>query len=534
MKSRFHKRGILTSVLVGLVGINTLMQAQVGGPRLVVGITVDQLRTDYLDYLQSMFSEKGFKRLINRGVYLRDVDFRRSVNNSATAAAVVYTGNWPGSTGLSTSKSYDPQTQRSVDKLTDSKYPGNYTSDGYSPAGLRLSTIADEIMIDGGGLSNIYSIAPDAQTAIVMSGHAGSGAAWIDDNNGKWASTTYYKKFPQPLATANQYRSLSTRIDTITWKPSRAINSYPGLPLHKKYYSFSHTFPRSDRDAFRRFKVSAPVNQEITDAAIECLKQLGLGKGAAIDMLNLSYTAAPWTEVRDGDVRIELEDTYLRLDDQIGRLLDEIDRTVGLDNVVVILSSTGYYDEATTNDPKYQIPGGEISLKRMESLLNSYLSARHGNGDYVNGVHDDRLYLSAKAIESKGLRIEEIRQEAREFLQKMSGISSAVTIDEIFTGSTPEAESLQLRVDPKEGSDIILSYTPGWTVVNDISYPQTKQPVRYSQALTPAILMAPGIISEEISTPVDATAIAPTVSSVLHIRSPNGAISRPHPLRVKK
>lgn len=530
------KRKLLTSaVLVSLVGINTVMQAQTGRPRLVVGIMVDQLRTDYLDYLQGMFSDRGFRRLIDRGVYMRDVDFRQSVSDPATAAAVVFTGNWPSATGLPSPTLYDPSTKRSIPTLLDSSVPGNYTAEGYSPSGLRLSTISDEIAIDGMGLSSIYSIAPDAQASLVMSGHAGTSAVWIDDNSGKWASTTYYKNFPQPLAIKNQHSPLSQRIDTICWRPSRPLASYPGLPPQKKYYPFSHTFSRSDRDVWRQFKTSAPVNREVTDAAIDVIRQLRPGtSGQAIDVLNIGYTAAPWKEVRDGDFRIELEDTYLRLDDQLGRLLDEIDRTVGLDNTVVWLSSTGYYDDAIADNPKYRLPGGDFSMKRAESLLNSYLSARHGNGDYVEAVHDGQVWLDHKAIESKGLNAADVRSESREFLMKMSGVEKARTLDDILSATGTEGDALRLRVDPKHSGDIFIEFAPGWTVVDDLSYPVSKRPVRTGQVLTPGFIMAPNVTREEITTPVDATAIAPTVTSTLHIRSPNGSIHRPLPLKRSK
>ena len=525
---------LITTVLIGLVGINTIVQAQgtAGRPRLVVGIVVDQLRTDYLDDLRDPFGEKGFKRLMKQGVFMRDVDFRKTAGDAATATAVIYTGAWPSQNGLSAATRYDISTRRSVPILSDAGTLGNYTTEGYSPAGLRLSTIADEIAVDGIGLPAIYSISTDPQQAVVMSGHAGKGAAWIDDATGRWATTTYYPDFPQPFRTANQYNPLSKRIDTLVWKPSRALSVYPGIPPQKKYYPFSHTFPRSDRDSYRRFKTSAPANEMVAEMATECLKGLKLGSnGGGIDMLNIGLTAAPYKDVRDGDFRVELEDTYLRLDGVIGRLLDEIDRTAGLDNTVVYLTGTGYYNDATIDDARYRIPTGELRLKRVKSLLNSYLSAKYGNGDYVLGIHGTELYLDHSAIEGKRLDPAEIRRESRDFLVKMSGVETARTLDDILGSGSVETESLRLRVDPKNSGDIFLTVTPGWAVTDDLTYPGSTHPVRTGEILTPAFIMGADVPVTEIGTPVDASAIAPTVTSILHIRSPNGAVSRPLTLR---
>ena len=76
---------LATSVLVGLATLGAAAQADPARPRLVVGIVVDQLRTDYIEYLQSYFGERGFRTLLTDGVYMRDVDFRASRLDAASA-----------------------------------------------------------------------------------------------------------------------------------------------------------------------------------------------------------------------------------------------------------------------------------------------------------------------------------------------------------------------------------------------------------------------------------------------------------------
>ena len=523
---------LVTSVLFGLAAMNTMLQADNTRPRLVVGIVVDQLRTDYLEYLKELFGDNGFNRLMDKGVYMRDVDFRKSVSDAASATAVAYTGSWPATNGVVADMIFDHSAKRRVPTLAAKDCNGVGTTDAYSPTALRLSTISDELAIDGAGLGLIYSVAADPQQAVIMAGHAGNSAAWICDNTGKWASSTYYRDFPSPLARINNYSPLARRIDTIQWKPSRKLDEYPGVPAQKRYYPFRYTFPTADRDVYRRFKTSAPANSEVTDAAIACLESLSLGKrGDAIDMLNIGYTAAPFKYVKDGDYRIELEDTYLRLDSQIVRLFEAIDRQVGLDNTMIFLTSTGYYDDATADSPNYRIPSGDFSLKRAESLLNSYLSARHGNGDYIETIIDGEIFLDRRLIENSRLSLSSIREEAREFLTKMSGVAAAYTLDEIPSGKNDTLETLRLTADPKNSGDIFLEFVAGWNIISDNTYPQTVRSVRYGTPLTPAFIMAPSLQPLEINTPVEATVIAPTVCSNLHIRSPNGAGEKPAALR---
>lgn len=521
---------LITSVLFGLVTINTVVQADPSRPRLVVGIVVDQLRTDYIEYLQSQFGERGFKRLMKDGLYARNVDFHARNLDLASATAMLYTGSYPAKTGVPSAQIFNPEQLKNTPALYDASTLGNFTDDAFSPASLRLSTISDELAIDGGGLPAIYAFASDPQQAIIMAGHAGTGASWINDETGNWATTTFYKELPTPLSTRNYGNSLSSRIDTMQWKPSVPIEDFIGLPAHKRAYPFRYTFPRSDRNVYRMFEQSALANTEITDVAIDMIRSMSLGKrGDVVDMLNLAYTAAPFEYAKDGDPRAELQDTYIRLDSQLGRLFDAIDRYVGLDNTLVWVWSTGYFNDGSAIDPKYKVPTGEFSTKRASSLLNSYLSARHGNGDYIVAFHDGHLYLDHKVLESKRLDAALVAEDVRSFLCKMSGVADAFTLQDILSPSTPELEDLRLSIDPKNGGDVYVEFNPGWTVTDDTVYPSVSKIVRNSMVLSPAFIMGAETAPRVISEPVDATALSPTVAGILRIRSPNGAQSHAIP-----
>lgn len=519
---------LLGSLIMGLMTINVAVATDAARPRLVVGIVVDQLRTDYLLYLQGLFGESGFKRLMKEGLYLQHVDFKADMNDPVAPTALLYTGNHANASGIPSARLFRVGESALTPVLEDRNSMGNFTRESLSPVNLRISTISDEVAIDGGGLTSVYAIAPDAQQAIIMAGHAGNCALWINDTDGKWSSTAYYRDFPDFITRRNQRNPLSSRLDTLSWRPLLPLDRYPGVPAQKRHYPFGYTFPLSDRDVYRRFKVSAPVNTEVTDVAIDALDNLRLGtREDGIDMLSVAYTAAPYKYVSDGDCRLELEDTYLRLDAQLGRLLQAIDRKVGLNNALIFLSSTGYYDDATPDDPKYHIPTGDVSLKRVESLLNSYLSAKYGNADYVSAIYGNQIYFDPRALESRTLALDRAQTEARDFLVKMSGIADARTLGQILSDTSEEGMRQRCGIDPKTAGDIFLTYLPGWNVVDDIRYPTTTTPVRAGMVSTPFFLLAPDVKAETIGIPVDAAVLAPTITSALHIRSPNGASRRP-------
>ncbi len=526
-------RRLLTSLVVGLAAANAATGTTPVRPRLVVGIMVDQLRTDYIDYLRDLFGEKGFNRLLNNGVYFKDVDFKAPVKDAAAGTALIYSGTYPSINGIPGAKVYDPEKKELRSPLHDPNALGNFTDETYSPVGLRVSTLADELAVDGAGLGYIFSLAPDPEQAIIMAGHAGSSAFWIDSNSGKWSSTTYYRENPKTIRNRNTNASISSRLDTLQWRPLLPLEKYPALPAQKKFFPFSYRFPKGDRNVFSRFKDSPLVNTEVTDVAIDYLNTLKLGnRGDVIDMLNVAYTAEPWAYTADGDSRLELEDTYLRLDRQIGRLLEAIDSGVGLHNTVIFLSSTGYYADPSSYDEKYNLPGGTFSTKRATSLLNAYLSAKHGGGQYVKAMHEGGIYLDHATLEQHQTDPAEAAREARDFLCRMAGVAEARTYREILAAASPETEARRLSLDPRTAADLYLSFTPGWNVVDDLKYPPSSSMTRDMAVNTPAIIMAPGVEKKQtVSSPVDAAAIAPTLAGLIRIRAPNGASTRPLLLR---
>lgn len=517
----------VTGMLMGLVTINTMVAAGHTRPRLILGIVVDQLRTDYLEFLQETFGKDGFNKLKDNGLYFKDIDFRQTVEDAPSATAVVFTGAWPKYTGIPSALVYDSSSRKTTGVLSDPNYKGVNTLSGYSPESLQLSTITDEIAIENRGTGYLYSIAADPQQAVIMSGHAGKGAVWIDDNSGRWASTSYYHDFPSVIAQYDRISPLSSRIDTIVWKPLLNLERYPEIPQLKKQSSFRYNFPRNERNVYIKFKNSPRGNEELTDAAIACLKSMSFGQGESVDMLNLAYSVAPYPYSYEGDSKLELEDAYIRLDGELARLFEEVDRRVGLDNTLIFLTSTGYYNDNKADEKKYRIPTGEFSLKRAESLLNSYLSALYGNGDYVESTTDGKITLNRKLIEEKRLSVQSVREISRDFLLKMSGVSDAFTIDDILGTGGMGRRNQWLSIDPKHGSDIYLEFTPGWTVIDDTKSEVKKTTVKYGQTRTPAFIMGPNIRKGTVSEGIDATILAPTITSALHIQAPNGSREKP-------
>ena len=150
-------------------------------------------------------------------------------------------------------------------------------------------------------------------------------------------------------------------------------------------------------------------------------------------MLNLGYTLLPFGYAREADTRAELMDSYLRLDRDLANLFDAIDRKgPGMDNTLVFVAGTPLTQRTRRDDEKWGIPFGEFSSKKAVSLLNMYLMALYGNGEWVNGYYNGHLYLNHKLIKERDIDAKAIRRESAGFLTRMSGVSNAWTIDDVI------------------------------------------------------------------------------------------------------
>lgn len=523
-----------------VAGVAALGMSAADAPqaRLLVSIVVDGLDSDYLDLLRERFGQGGFRRLERDGAVILNAEYGPGID-AAAATATVMTGASPSRTGIAGNTRFDREQLRAVETYADASVLGNFTGTGYSPSALKVSTIADEARIAAGGTNVVYAVAPTAAQAIALAGHAANAALWIDPETGNWASSTYYKEMPVTVATRNRTLPMSARLDTMSWTPSLAPELYPALPDHLQRYPFRYVFPRGNTSRLDMFLSSPLVNREVTTIASDLLGAMRVGQHEGVtDVLNIGYTLTPYTYGKNTDNRPELMDAYIKLDRELEKLFADIDRRVGPGNTVVLLAATPPSGRSRRDDEQYGIPSGEFSTRKAASLLNMYLIAVYGNGDYVAGFHRGHFYLNHKTIKDKSLDGREVRKQAASFLVRMTGVDRVHTIDDVLEGHAGETpEALRRNVSVGTAGDLLVKVLPGYEIVDDYisALPAGHTPMveRSAGTTAPVFIMAPSVASQTIGTPVDARSIAPAVCRLLRIRSPNGASQAPLYLQKK-
>lgn len=523
---------IITSLVAVLTITSVHAQTTVREtPKLVIGITIDQLRGDYLELFQNTFTERGFKRLLNQGLVYQNIKFDFPYLDDVSAIAAIYTGAPPFYNGITGNEKYQISNKQVAPTFSDNNYLGNYTQDKVSPLAIKTSTITDELKIASNGSADVYSFAPNISQALATAGIRGNGAFWVDNYTGKWASTTFYDSF---YWTVDQDNRSGADFSTTAWNMwwSSLLNTgdykaFANIPGENKV--FNHN-TGADKQTYILAKKTPAVNENVRKTAVKLLEKAELGKRLSPDFLSLTFYAGNYPGI--SDYSTEIQDVYARLDREIEKLLDEVDRTVGLKNALIFVASTGYYN-STDADYKsgINIPERIFYINRCEALLNMYLMAIYGrDNQWVDKFYNGQIYLNRKLIEEKNISLQEIQDKAAEFVSEFTGVQEVYTSYQIQHGQwNPVMEYYKNGYIKESSGDLFVELQPGYYIVNEQDKSVEKKQVRNNAVVCPVIFFGNNIKPAKVKRTIKATEIAPTVTYVMRIRSPNAAKEDPLP-----
>jgi len=502
---------------------NISAQAQKQVPRMVINIAVDGLRSDLLEAFMPLYGEHGFKEILSNGIVYTHAQYPNEDISRASSLATLATGAVPYDHGIIDEYWLNRATLRPVYCIDDEKYAGLQTTNRFSPAKLSVSTIGDELKVATQGKSMVFSIAPFSDAAIISAGHAADGAFWIDPQTGMWASTTYYgQELPQWVTIANN-KPLSKTIPTTVWKPCTELSGNFCYFLSGGIKEpFAHTF-KGDK-AYSAFTTSSLVNEHVYSLAKSCLTYTTIGIDDAPDYMALTFYAGGFEHKPLSDCAMEIQDTYVRLDQVLSDLIRETDDKVGRGNTLFVLTSTGTTEEETTNLSDYRIPTGNFYINRTANIINMMLMAVYGQGNYVEATYDNQIYLNHKLIESKQLNFTEVLDRCQELLLQSEGVKDAYSAQRLLMGAwTPGISKMRNSYNPRLSGDLIVQVAPGWYLVNETT--QQQKLTRESYLNFPICIYGLNLTSKTVETPVTTDCVAATLASIMRIRAPNACHS---------
>jgi hypothetical protein len=408
--------------------------------------------------------------MLTEGAFYTNASYSFTPVDRASAAASLSTGTTPYYHGVTGEEWLDRSTLRPVRAVHDPRQ-------GYSPRQLGTSTLGDELKVASNGVSKVFAFAATPENAILSAGHAADGAAWIQ--SGKWVITNYY----EPL---NQWLRGYTRLYSPTVDKLATPNT--------------------------NYKTQ---NSNVTDIAVECLKNSGMALDDKTDLLSIGYSVAPHME------------GYVALDRTIAQLVDSVSKRVPLDRVLFVLTSTGSarVENEQNNNGKYRIPTGKFDIQRTVNLLNMYLGATFGTAQYVETVYQNQLFLDHKLLERKNINMSDLLRRAQEFIMQLSGVRHVYTASQLTTSDSNQLERIRNGFNVEKCGDLMIEIAPGWELVNESNHTSTTS--RVSNIPFPIIFFGAGVKAQRIQTPVTADAIAPTIARIIRIRAPNACSAEP-------
>jgi predicted AlkP superfamily pyrophosphatase or phosphodiesterase len=512
-------------------------------PKLIVQVVVSQMRYDYLQRYSEKLSDDGFKHLVAEGAFCKNARFNYLLTQSRPGMATIATGTTPSVHGIVSNKWFSRSTNAEIDAVADDKCTtigGSFFSGKFSPKNLITSTYGDEIrMVDP--RSKVVGISLDPASAILTSGHNANGVFWIDNERGKWVSSSYYlEMLPAWVDTFNS-KGLADIYINREWQLLNDISKYDEAdttmikePAAKK--RITAKLKKLVQGIIEPKKVtkdysvlhSNPFGNIYTkDFAIAAIIGEGLGKDDHTDLLTVTFTPNRNIGQKFGPHSIEMEDAFLRLDKEMAHFIAFLNHEIGRQNYLLIFTS----DQGVASTPEHleksKIPGGYFDPRQAMALLSSYLNVVYGVSTWVSGYHEKQIFLNRRLMEDSNLNPEEVQTRVANFMLQFTGVANAATGQTLQSGNFTNGvfEKFQNSYNQRRSGDVLINLEPGW-VERDGNVTSANSSYSYDTHV-PLIFYGWKMKRRQILNPVNMSDIAPTISTLIGISWPNGATGKP-------
>jgi len=551
-------------LIAGLVLVATTVGLATAGdhtntptPRLIVQITVDQMRGDLPTRYRDRLGDGGLKWLLEHSVRYANAHFAHANTETIVGHACLATGAEPRVHGMVANVWFDRSLGRLVYNIedadehlltagadVDAKTEIDPTQraakvEGRSPSALLVSTFGDELSILTAGRASVFGVSVKDRGAVSMAGHTGT-AYWFSKASGEFVTSSYYMDGYPEWVTSFNAANYPRRYADMEWTLLHERTSYrygdaDDKPWETAMPGFGRVFPHpygaADGKLYNTLLTLSPAGDELTlDFALELLDREGLGTDEVPDYLAISFSSTDYVGHIFGPSSLEAEDNLLRLDRTIARLLAALDEKVGLDSTVVVLSADHGGPEA---------PGALTELGLRTSYVEpdtwdrtpaiEALKKRFGVGEeLIDQYFHPYVYLNREFIAAEGLDQAEVESAVAEVLTDFDGVALAVSSTALRRGNLPETPILRSvlnNFNPKRSGDIYVVFEPH-RFINDfdgLTVACTHGSPWSYDTFVPVMVAAPGVSPRTVYRRISPLDIAPTLAALVGAKPPSGA-----------
>jgi len=548
---KIRKSSVMLMTALAVLSWITLASAASDPPRLVLQITVDQLRGDLPGRYADRLTEGGFRYLMEKGTWYIDAHYQHANTETAVGHATLATGADPSRHGIVANDWINQKTGAFVYNTEDEHHHiigrEPKAHEGVSPRNLTASTFADELVVYNGGRSRVFSVSVKDRGAILPGGHTGK-AFWFSKSNGNFVTSTYY--YDDYPAWVKQWNA-SKPADAFKGKSWELLNdrsTYVHGQLDDRPYEadlkpLGRIFPHplgGDTKYFYLLLTLTPMGDVLTLDFVKALvenEKLGQNDKGVPDYLQISFSSTDYIGHLFGPSSLETEDNILRLDRTLAELFQFIDEKIGLDHTLIVLSA----DHGAPEAPEYMdtlgLSTGRFAFDwfKTEGPLTEALQKKFGRDDLISGHSHPYLYLNLEAISSAGLDLSKVERFVADELMKIPGIAYALTRSDLLAGritESPIQNQIRRSFHPTRSGNIHMVPEQYWFLHSTEEAEKMGigsiaaihgSPWAYD-TYVPIFFVGSGVPAQIIGRRVAPTDIAPTLAAYLGVKPPSGSV----------
>jgi predicted AlkP superfamily pyrophosphatase or phosphodiesterase len=543
-------------VSIGLC--SSVVSAATKKPRLILQITVDQLRGDLPTRYYEQLGEGGFKYLLKKGVVYTDAHHDHANTETIVGHATLATGAYPSAHGMVANLWFDRSTGQTTYNIEDADYqlltsgagvdskteidPTQRAAktEGRSPNAILVSTFADELLTYSDGKSKVFGVSVKDRGAVAMAGHGGK-AFWFSKATGEFVTSNYYyDRYPLWVETWNDQQPTHFYSGK-SWQLLHELASYTFADSDDRPWEtdlagfgrvFPHSFGSADDKYFTTKLTISPAGDALTlDFAKTLLVEEELGKDGVTDYLSISFSSTDYVGHVFGPSSLEAEDNILQLDRKLAELFTFIDREVGLKNTLIVLSA----DHGSPDTPGYlkshNIPAGYVDPDSWdkEAAITRIKKQFDIKGELIEKFEHPYLYLSKSVINDQSIDQSALAAAVIGELSSFEGVSQAISSAALQGGDLPDTavvRAVRNNFHPKRSGDIYIVFKANW-FINDfdglVVAATHGSPWQYD-TFVPVMFAGSSIKPSQVSRRIHTVDIARTLSAYVGAKPPSGAV----------
>ena len=529
-----------------LAGCTTTGEPPAGKPKLVVFLVVDGLPQRQVVDFRDQLGRDGFARFLDRGAWFAEAHYGHAFTVTGAGHATMLTGAYPHRTGIIGNEWRDRTTAAPVYCAGDDThtYIDNKTEKlaGTSPKNLQVETVGD-VLKRSDPRAKVIAVSGKDRGSILPAGKTGTAYMYMGDS-GRFVSSTFYMKAHPAWVTAFNAEKRADRYFKASWAPLLPEAAYTrSVPDDQPWYSKGGKLPKvlgegQERPgpAFYGSLLPSPFADALTlDFARAAIAAEGLGQDDVPDILAISLSGHDYVNHAYGPESRLSHDHLLQLDRLLEAFFADLDRTVGKDNYVAMLTADHGFMPAPEYSASLGRNAGRQNIPQTLERLNDGLSAKFGAGKWVRGWSANGILLDTAFIAQKEVDRGTLDAEARRILLTESGIVEVFSAIDLAAGRLPPGTPFLMQVQETfyadRSPDLLLVVRPYWMFEARRAATSTHGSPHPYDSQVPILFYGPRWAGTgKVDTRVEVVDIAPTLARIMGVGVPAASQGKVLPL----